>query len=158
MLRAARPASECLSRVAPAGYALDAAMDPMAIIGIALGVGAVVYALSLRARPEDSLPGLPGDETLLPVAPEASRGRLSRARSDPDALGFSNPIARAPEPDVAPLVYVPVLAAPGPRWRDRLAGLVGLIAIVIVGAVALAAGVYQVGHMANRMFEQFLGP
>jgi hypothetical protein len=44
----------------------------------------------------------------------------------------------------------------GPSWRDRLQGAVGLVILLIVGAAALAFGVYQLGHLINATIERFL--
>jgi hypothetical protein len=130
-------------------------MDPMAIIGIAVGVGAIVYALSLRTGAEEALPVHPVDDVPGPVSEPAGRRLGRQARGRADALGFSS--SDVSEPDVGSPVYVPVLPSPGPGWRERLAGLIGLVAIVVVAAAILAIGVYQVGHMANEMIERFLG-
>lgn len=127
----------------------------MAIIGIAVGVGAIVYALSLRTGTEEALPVHSVDEAPGPVSEPERRRPGRRARGGADALGFSS--SGVSESDVGSQVYVPVLPSPGPGWRERLAGLVGLVAIVVVAAAILAAGVYQVGHMANEMIERFLG-
>lgn len=128
----------------------------MAIIGTALAVGAVVYALSLRTGAEQALPVHPVDEGAGPISdPRARPRRRGRPRTTAgDDLGFSSQ-GEAPAPDG--LVYLPVLAGGGPRWRDRVAGVIGLIAIVVLAAAIVAVGIYQAGHMANGMIEEFLG-
>jgi hypothetical protein len=44
----------------------------------------------------------------------------------------------------------------GPRVRDRLQGIVGVIALLGVGAAALAFVLYELGHLINRTIERFL--
>jgi hypothetical protein len=130
-------------------------MDGLSIIGVALGVGVVVYALSLRT-PDEALGG-----EALPPAPSRSPLAWLRertARPTGEELGFgphAAPADRASEPES--FVYVPVLAAPGPRWRTRIGGVVGLMAVVVVAAVAVAVGIYQLGHLLNQMVQGFLG-
>jgi hypothetical protein len=129
-------------------------MNPMAILGIALGIGAVVYALSLLA----------GDETLIlhPVRPSDPAAR-------PD-LGFEEPVqapavdgspgeGSAPPEDVSAEIgttYVPLTTA-RVSWQRRVSGVVGLVALVAVGAAVLAGGIYQAGHVVNQTISKFLG-
>ena len=40
--------------------------------------------------------------------------------------------------------------------RDRLAGVLGVIVLVGVGAAALAFVLYELGHVINRTIEAFL--
>ena len=44
----------------------------------------------------------------------------------------------------------------GRRVRDRLAGVLGVIVLVGVGAAALAFVLYELGHVINRTIEAFL--
>jgi hypothetical protein len=125
-------------------------MDPMVIIGTGLIAGAVVTALSLRAGTDEDLPAQPVER---PQGLETGGRRHGRRTAG--ELGFSSTVAE--DPDSPGLLYVPVLASAGPGWRERVAGLVGLIAIVLIAATVVALAIYQAGHMANHMIEDFLG-
>jgi hypothetical protein len=129
-------------------------MDGVSIIGVALGVGVVVYALSLRSV-DASL-----DANGLPAAPTAARTRFGFRRAEPPTgaeLGFGATAAGEAEADAESFLYVPVLAAPGPHWRTRIGGVIGLLAIVTIAAVLVALGIYQLGHALNQLIQQFLG-
>ncbi len=130
-------------------------MDALSIIGVALVVGVVVYALSLRGTDEtlttEPLPPAPG-EPHRPTSWLRHRGR----RPTGQELGFGTDRADAPE-DPESFVYVPVLAAPGTPWRTRIAGIVGLLALVALAGVVVAVGIYQVGHLVNETIRGFLG-
>ncbi|HEX9124123.1 MAG TPA: hypothetical protein VF984_12355 [Actinomycetota bacterium] len=119
----------------------------MAILGIALGAGAVIYALSLRDA----------DETLaLRPSPDDGEGDATPSRprrNRPRAVGFGAGELEPAEP--APSVYVP-LAADETPWQRRVAGLVGLIALVAVAAAVLAGAIYQAGHVINQTIARFL--
>ena len=58
----------------------------------------------------------------------------------------------APEPGYA---YLRV-ATGKPGWRDRIAGLVGIAVLLVIGAVAIAFGVYQLGTAINAVVQRFL--
>ncbi|MFB3737560.1 MAG: hypothetical protein ACE14W_01170 [Candidatus Velamenicoccus archaeovorus] len=124
----------------------------MAILGIALGVGAIVYALSLRSADETLALRPPlddGDADPVPVpAPPAVRRRRR-----PRAVGFGPEAAEQTEPGGS--VYVP-LATDETPWQRRVAGLVGLVVLVAVAAAVLAGAIYQVGHLINQTIERFL--
>jgi hypothetical protein len=132
-------------------------MDALSIIGVAVGVGVIVYALSLRSPDE------PIQSSRLPPAPGSTRSRIGRLRhravgSTAAELGFGAepaPLGREPEPES--FVYVPVLHASGPQWRTRVGGVIGLMALVTVAALAVAIGIYQLGHILNGLVEGYLG-
>jgi hypothetical protein len=138
-------------------------VDGLSILGVALGVGVVVYALSLRAPDE------PVELDALPPAPGASRSAIARLRHrsprpSGEDLGFGRgpaPLDRGleeePDPEPESFVYVPVLHAQGPRWQRRIGGVIGLLALITVGALAVAIGIYQLGHALNEMLRGFLG-
>jgi hypothetical protein len=136
-------------------------MDGLSIIGVALGVGVIVYALSLRA------PDGPLEVDPLPPAPGAAgsaieRFRQRRARRTGEDLGFGRepaPIPRGlePEPEPESFVYVPVLHTSAPRWQTRIGGVVGLLALIMIGALVVAIGFYQLGHALNELLRGFLG-
>jgi len=127
----------------------------MAVIGIALGVGAIVYAVSLRG----------GDETLTLDRPQPAPTRPhSERRPRPErrgrAVGFelptTPPTATAQEPSES-FVYIPVLESSHVSWQRRLAGVVGLIVLVTAAAALLAGAVYEAGHVINDTIARFLG-
>jgi hypothetical protein len=43
----------------------------------------------------------------------------------------------------------------GPSWQDRVVGFVGLLVLLGVSSVALAFGIYQLGHILNVTIENF---
>ncbi len=120
-------------------------MNPVAIIGIALGVGLVAYALSLRDE----------DDALLAARVRADRRKAGRRgrEDEPRAVGFG------PGEDVATgdsFTYVPVITTPA-TLRTRLMGLGGLILLVVMSAAFLALAIYQAGHVINETLARFLG-
>jgi len=121
-------------------------MNPLAIIGIALGVGLIAYALSLRDDQDDVLLA----EHVRPDRPTA--GRQGR-EDESGAVGFGPGEGVAPGDSFA---YVPVINTP-PTLRTRLMGLGGLILLVLASAAFLALAVYQVGHVINQNLDRFLG-
>jgi hypothetical protein len=120
-------------------------MNPVAIIGIALGVGLIAYALSLRNEDDVVVA-----ERVSPDRPKAAR----RGREDePRAVGFG------PGEDATSgesFAYVPVITTPA-TLRTRLMGLGGLILLVVMSAAFLALAVYQAGHVINQTLARFLG-
>ena len=44
----------------------------------------------------------------------------------------------------------------GPELRERVRGMVGVIALLGVGAAALAFALYELGHLVNKTIEAFL--
>jgi hypothetical protein len=122
----------------------------MAILGIALGAGALVYALSLRNADETLTlrPPEDGDGEPPPAPPSAVRRRRR-----PRAVGFG-PEDLGPA-ELSGSVYVP-LAADETPWQRRVAGLLGLIVLVAVSAAVLAGAIYQAGHLINQTIARFL--
>lgn len=102
-------------------------MADLIIVAVSLLVGAWVYAATLRS-----------------------------GREGPAAVGFDGEDgerAKGGEPGSG-YTFLRV-ATRGPSWRDRLQGFVGLMVLVLVGAAALAFGIYQLGHLVNTTIEQF---
>jgi hypothetical protein len=117
-------------------------MNPLAIIGIALGVGLIAYALSLRDEDDALLEPVPPDRS--PAHPREDEGR---------AVGFG-PGEEVPTGDS--FTYVPVITTPA-TLRTRLMGLGGLILLVLMSAALLALAIYQAGHVVNQTLARFLG-
>jgi hypothetical protein len=114
-------------------------MGVVSIIGAALVVGVIVYALSLRSS----------DEPLV----------LFRRRSagpTGEGLGFGD-LPAPPEPAPGSLLYVPVLGSTQPHWQTRVGGIVGLMLLVTAAALAVAIAIYQLGLVLNTTIQGFLG-
>jgi hypothetical protein len=87
------------------------------------------------------------DEPTVALAPgDAERQVPALARRGASALP-------PPEPGN---VYLQV-GTGGPTWRDRLAGVIGLAVLLILGSAAVAFALYQVGNAINQTFQRFLG-
>jgi hypothetical protein len=84
-----------------------------------------------------------------------------RGQQSPSATGFGEAEegatesveTGAPPPGYA---YLQV-STQGPRLRDRLQGVLGVILLVGVGAATLAFALYELGHLINKTIETFLG-
>lgn len=78
----------------------------------------------------------------------------------PSATGFGEPEeenVEAIEPGSPPPGYAYLqVSTRGPRVRDRLQGLVGVILLIGVAAAALAFALYEFGHLINKTIEAFL--
>jgi hypothetical protein len=84
-----------------------------------------------------------------------------RGQRSPSATGFGeserDEAVEAIEPGAPPPGYAYLqVSTQGPRLRDRLQGLVGVIVLLGVGAAALAFALYELGHLINRTIEAFL--
>ena len=114
-----------------------------------------------------------------PAAPDdadggvADRGAVDEETGPEEATSDADPIAAdgATTP-IAPLAPVIVNAPPapapepgysylrvateGPSWRDRIAGVLGLTILLVVGAGAVAFGIYQLGTAINAVLQRFL--
>lgn len=105
-------------------------MDALFITGAALGVGVVVYALSLRAQVESL---------------------------KPEPHGFGREPESLPGPEPESFVHVPVLRATELGWRTRVGGGIGLLLVIMAAALAVVLGVYQLAHVMNQTVQGFLG-
>ena len=124
---------------------------------------------------EDSPSATATTHDLAPVVPEPIEDEavagdvvdLDAARSgatdlEPEApaptavLTPSNAVVTDPEPLDPDYTYLRV-AVRGPSWRDRVAGVAGIVVLVVASAGVLAFGVYQLGHLINATVERFLG-
>ena len=112
---------------------------PLLLVALlSLLVGAVVYVGTLRRDQSPSATGF-GDEEEEPEAIPAPVTQPAAASEGPNP-GYT---------------YLQV-SPQGPRVRDRLAGIFGVIVLLGVGAAALAFVLYELGHFINRTIEAFL--
>jgi hypothetical protein len=100
------------------------------VVVLSVLVGGGVYTATLRA----------GRERTVAVGFEG--------RSMPESYGDSVP---APGPGYTYLR----IGVHGPSWQDRVVGFVGLLVLLGVSSVALAFGIYQLGHIVNVTIENF---
>ena len=119
-------------------------MPYLVVLIVSLGVGAVVYVLSLRAEePEPVAIGF--EPTIVPApVPTAEPGA---------AEAGGGPAVEGPAPGYA---YLQVAITKGPSARERIQGFVGSLALVAAAAVALAAGFYAAGALLGRVIRSFL--
>jgi hypothetical protein len=101
------------------------------VVVLSVLVGSGVYAATLRAAREGTVAaGFAG-------------------RSAPDPYGGTDVPAAGPG-----YTYLRV-GVRGPSWQDRVVGFVGLVVLLGVSSVALAFGIYQLGHILNVTIENF---
>src|SRR4051812_48049689 len=62
------------------------------------------------------------------------------------------PTIPAPEPGYA---YLRV-STQRPSWRDRIAGIIGIAVLLVLGSAAIAFGIYQLGSGINALVQRFL--
>ena len=100
------------------------------VLLLSIGAGVTVYALSMRG-----------------------------ARTDANAAGFGPDPSSPEDPLGAPpgYTYLQVSITRGPSLGQRLQGLVGSIALVVLGALAVAGMLYSLGVLIARTIERFLG-
>ena len=83
-----------------------------------------------------------------------------RGQQAPSSTGFGEGVEEAVEtiePGAPPPGYAYLqVSTQGPRLRDRLQGLAGVILLIGVAAAMLAFGLYEFGHLINRTIEAFL--
>jgi len=105
---------------------------PLVLVAVlSVLVGCAVYLGTIRGQQSQSATGFgEGEEE---AAPSVEAG--------------------APPPGYA---YLQV-STQGPRLRDRLQGVLGVILLVGVGAATLAFVLYELGHLINKTIETFLG-
>ena len=122
-------------------------MRYFAVLLFSLGVGGVVYALSMRASEEEPITvGFEPDELAAPPTPPTALA---------PAIGETADTAPQPEPGYA---YLQVLVTRGPSWRERLQGLVGVLVLLVVGMALVAGSIYAAGALIDRTIQKFLGP
>lgn len=106
-------------------------MGYLIVVVLSVLVGSGVYAATLRAERE------------------ATVASGFEGRSMPGSYGDAD--VPAPGSDYT---YLRV-GVRGPSWQDRVVGLVGLLVLLGVSSVALAFGIYQLGHILNVTMENF---
>ena len=106
-------------------------MPFMIVAVLSVLVGCAVYLGSVRG----------------PGAPSATGFGGAEPEEDLEAIELG-----APAPGYA---YLQV-STQGPELRERLRGLIGVIALLGVGAAALAFALYELGHLVNKTVEAFL--
>lgn len=122
-------------------------MRYFAVLLFSLGVGGVVYALSMRASEDEPITvGFEPDEVAAPPAPPAPPG------PQPNAVAADT----APQPDPG-YAYLQVLVTRGPSWRERVQGLVGVMVLMVIGMALVAASIYVAGSLIDRTIQNFLG-
>ena len=110
---------------------------PLLLVALlSLLVGAVVYVGTLRREQAPSATGFGEEQEEVPAPP-------------------TQPAAASPGSPNPGYTYLQV-STQGPRVRDRLAGIFGVIVLLGVGAAALAFVLYELGHFINRTIEAFL--
>ena len=109
-------------------------MRYLIVLLASIAVGAVVYVVSLRTA--EGGPAAVGFEPAPPAPPEP--------------LG---PAGQAPLPGYT---YLQVEVTHGPSAWERIQGLLGSLALVVMAAVALALSVYAVGALIGRMLRSYI--
>ena len=79
----------------------------------------------------------------------------------PSATGFGETEPEEDREAIEPSAPAPGYAylqvsTQGPELRERVRGMVGVIALLGVGAAALAFALYELGHLVNKTIEAFL--
>ena len=133
-------------------------MHPMAIIGIAVGIGLIVYAVSLWSGEDEVLALGPAPEpTTNPAKRWRRRKRRVRAasgsRPPAEDLAPGEAVARAPGDSFA---YVRVAPSTRTPWTTRVAGFFGLLVTVAFSAAILAGAIYEAGHLINQAIARYL--
>ena len=109
-------------------------MRYLAVVLVSLGVGVLVYVISMRTR-EDEVLAL-GFEPDVPV------------HEDPTAT------VDGPPPGYT---YLQVAVTKGPSIRERLQGFIGSLALIAVATIAVAGTLYAVGWAIGHMVRSFIG-
>jgi len=65
-------------------------------------------------------------------------------------------VTAPPDPALDPGYSYLRVATEGPSWRDRLAGVLGLTIMLVIGAGAVAFATYQLGSAVNAVIQRFL--
>ncbi len=131
-------------------------MSSMAVIGISVLVGVIVYGLSLWNSAEEVL--AVGHAPNASATPGAERRRRRRRTPAPGFETEPNEATAQAQASSAAggAVYVPLSPAGPIPWTTRVAGFVGLLALVVAAAAVLALTLYEAGHLVNQTIAKFL--
>ena len=148
-----------------------------AAVGFESRSTAAVAAVGLGSEPVPAPPTLDEDER------DAEIVELDPARATPDEVDASytsdadtlesddaaeGTIERAAMPLAPVIVTAATVPAPEPgysylrvstgrpSWRDRVAGIIGIAILLVVGSAAIAFGIYQLGSAINALVQRFL--
>ena len=110
-------------------------MRYLAVVLVSLGVGVVVYVISMRT----------GEDEVLALGFE------------PDAPSHDEPTGASVEGPPPGYTYLQVAVTRGPSIRERLQGFVGSLALVAVATIAVAGTLYTVGWAISRLVQSFIG-
>jgi hypothetical protein len=95
----------------------------------------------------------PADAVTLPVPPETDDAPDDAATTTTLApVIVTAPTISEPEPGYA---YLRV-STQRPSWRDRIAGIIGIAVLLVLGSAAIAFGIYQLGSGINALVQRFL--
>jgi hypothetical protein len=144
-------------------------MGVLLVLTFSIAVGAATYAVTIRGgRRTPAAFGFEGGSGLsLTSGAAASVPRPDETDDEPLGAGtvFPSPPGSERSGVLAPATPAAAtepgytylrIETRGPSWRDRVAGLAGLIVMLIVGAAILAFSVYQAGHAVNDLVQRFL--
>ena len=156
-------------------------MGTLLVVLLSLVVGAITYAATLRngRRVPAALGFEPSSHTFAMSATAATEPVPDPLDADEGTDADVVDLGAVREGDLAPLPAAPEafpvavaaqdasletepgytylrVATRGPSWRDRIAGIAGIVVILVVGAAVLAFGVYQAGHAVNAIVQKFL--
>jgi hypothetical protein len=122
-------------------------MKYLLVFLVSLFAGGAVYVLTVRTATRESSVGLG-------FAPDALQPKLEgAAAAEPGAAEPLEP--RSLQPPGAGFTYLRVLTET-PTWQERVQGLLGVVILVIASSVALAASVYELGHLVNSTLSHFI--
>jgi hypothetical protein len=153
-------------------------MGTLLVIVLSVVVGAVTYAATIRngrrvpaAIGFEPSRGVALASAVAPAEPLDDGPDAEVVALDPAREAATETISVPPAPamtGVAPVAAVPGelageptytylrVATRGPSWRDRVAGLAGIVVFLVVGAAALAFCVYEAGRAITDLVQHFL--
>ncbi|HYG72149.1 MAG TPA: hypothetical protein VEC15_07670 [Actinomycetota bacterium] len=140
----------------------DAVARPAPAEDDAVGVAKVVALGVVREVPdpgEDDAPsqGAEGatEGVTEPLPDAATPEGADRAQVPPPPLAPVI-VSAPPGPALDPGYSYLRVATEGPSWRDRVAGVLGLTIMLVIGAGTVAFAIYQLGSAVNAVIQRFL--